>query len=74
MTAMSDPVRLTVPRGVLTELQSLTPEFTDRLHHLLERNTDNSLSPAELKELQYLVRISQFSQIVSMALALEPTQ
>ena len=40
----------------------------DRLHALLERNTDGGLSPVERSELETLVQMAQFGQILSMAL------
>lgn len=41
------------------------------MHALLERNTDGQLSASEKAELDTLVRIAEFGQIVSMALAIE---
>lgn len=47
---------------------SLSAKLTDRMHELLERNTDGALSAIEQAELETLVQMSQFGQIVSMAL------
>lgn len=47
---------------------ALSESLTERMHELLERNTDGLLSPTELEELQTLVRISQFGQILAMSL------
>jgi hypothetical protein len=38
------------------------------MHELLERNTDGTLSVNEKSELDTLVRVAQFGQIVSMAM------
>ena len=40
----------------------------DRMHELLERNTNGSLSPTERFELETLTQMAQFSQILAMAL------
>ena len=64
----SDRVAISVPRTVLSDIVQLTPELTDRMHMLLERNTDGKLEPAELRELQTLVHMVEFAQIVSLAL------
>jgi len=70
MSSVADPVTLTVPRTILAEVVALSAELTDCMHALLERNTDANLSATEREELQTLVQIAQFGQIVSMALAL----
>jgi hypothetical protein len=64
----ADPVTISVPRRVLTDIVQLSTELTDRMHELLERNTDGQLSPIEKSELAALVRVAEFGQIVSMAL------
>ena len=64
----ADPITLSVPRSVLTEIVQLSDELNDRMHELLERNTDGQLASSERAELETLVRIAQFGQIVSMAL------
>jgi hypothetical protein len=38
------------------------------MHRLLERNTEGALSPVEREELEKLVEMAQFGQLVSMAL------
>jgi hypothetical protein len=63
-----DPITFTVPRTVLTGIEQLSAELTDRMHELLERNTNGELRPVEQAELETLVQIAQFGQIVSMAL------
>jgi hypothetical protein len=68
MTQAIDPVTFSVPRTVLSDIVRLSSELTDRMHELLERNTDAQLGPTEKAELETLVRMAQFGQIVSMAL------
>ncbi len=68
MIQASDPITLTVPRTVLTGIAQLSADLTDRMHELLERNTNGQLQPVETAELQTLVQMAQFGQIVSMAL------
>lgn len=68
MTQTSDPIMFSVPRSVLSDIAQLSGELTNRMHELLERNTDEQLGPVERSELETLVRMAQFSQIVSLAL------
>ena len=67
MTHVADPVTISVPRRVLSDIVQLSAELTERMHELLERNTDARLGPVEKAELETLVRIAEFGQIVSMA-------
>jgi len=66
-----DSVTVSLPRTVLTDIVQLSSELIDRMHALLERNTDGQLSSAEKAELDTLVRIAEFGQIVSMALQMQ---
>ena len=68
MAQLADPVTFSVPRTVLSDIARLTDELTDRMHALLERNTDGQLAPSEKAELETLVQMAQFGQIVSLAL------
>ena len=68
MTQTTDPVTFSVPRTVLSEISRLSDQLTDHMHALLERNADGALSPTERSELETLVRMAEFGQIVSMAL------
>jgi hypothetical protein len=68
MTQAADPVTISVPRKILSDIAHLSAELTDRMHELLERNTDGQLTPSEQSELETLVRMAEFGQIVSMAL------
>ena len=68
MVQATDPVTISVPRTILLEIAQLSAELTDRMHELLERNTDGQLTRTERSELETLVRMAEFGQIVSTAL------
>jgi len=68
MIQAADPVIVSVPRTVLSDIVALSAELSDRMHELLERNTNGELGATEKSELQTLVRMAEFGQIVSMAL------
>ena len=63
-----DAVTLTLPRSAIADVVSLSDTLLDRMHELLERNTDGRLSPVEREEVETLVVMAQFGQLVSMAL------
>lgn len=67
MSSSADAVVLTIPRSIVPELPSLSKGLTDRMHGLLERNTDGSLTEAEREELSTLVEMAQFAQVLAMA-------
>jgi hypothetical protein len=71
MVQATDPVIISVPRAVLSTIVDLSAELTDRMHQLLERNTDGDLRSHEKAELETLVRVAELGQIVSMALQSE---
>ena len=73
MIQASDPITFSVPRAVLSDIVQLSQELNDRMHELLERNTDGQLGPTERSELETLVRMSQFGQIISSALMRQNT-
>jgi hypothetical protein len=68
MIKTADPITISVSRSMLADIVQLSGELTNRMHELLERNTDGSLTPTEQAELESLVRMAQFGQIVSVAL------
>ena len=68
MVQNADPITFSVPRAVLSDISHLSHKFNDRMHELLERNTDGALTPQESAELQNLVRMAEFGQIVDAAL------
>ncbi len=70
MGSAAEAVTLTLPRSAIPDVIQLSASLLDRMHDLLERNTDGTLSPLEREELDTLVKMAQFGQIVSMALNL----
>jgi len=44
MSQRADPVTVSVPRSILSDILTLSAELTDRVHQLLERNTDGALN------------------------------
>ena len=65
----SDTITLTLPGSSVGGILDLSAELTDRMHALLERNTDGKLTSLEKQQLDTLVRMAHFGQIVSMALS-----
>lgn len=63
-----DAVTVTLPRSAVGDVLSLSAALLDRMHDLLERNADGVLPAVEREELETLVQMAQFGQVVSMAL------
>ena len=72
MSTAAEAVTFTLPRSAIPDVITLSDTLLDRMHDLLERNTDGALSSIEREELDTLVKMAQFGQIVSMALKLPP--
>lgn len=72
MSAPADVVTITLPRSLLPELPAFASALDDRMHELLERNTEGTLGDAERAELESLVRMAQFAQILAMAAQQHP--
>lgn len=68
MGAPSDVITITLPRSIMPELPAFAGALNDRMHELLERNTDGTLSETERTELESLVQMAQLTQIFAMAL------
>lgn len=68
MIYATDPITISVPRTILSGIVELSAELRDRMHELLERNTDGALSPVERSELETLVRMAEFGQLVALAM------
>lgn len=62
-----DPVTLTLPASLASAIPSMAQRLVDRMHELLERNTDGQLSPHEHAELESLVDMAQFAQVFAAA-------
>ncbi|UQA59998.1 hypothetical protein [Polyangium aurulentum] len=67
MSSSTETVVLTLPRAIVPELPALSKSLVDRMHGLLERNTEGTLTAAEREELETLVQMAQFAQILAMA-------
>lgn len=68
MGQAGDALTLTVPRSAVGGVVELSAALLDRMHELLERNTDGALSAVEQQQLETLVLMAQFGQLVSTAL------
>lgn len=68
MAVATESVTLTLPRSAVGGVLSLSNTLLEQMHRLLERNTEGALSPVEREELEKLVEMAQFGQLVSMAL------
>ena len=72
MGSASDVVTITLPRSIVPELPTFASALNDRMHDLLERNTEGTLSESERAELESLVPKAQFAQILAMATQQRP--
>lgn len=64
-----ETITITLPRHVVEQISSPSTALLGRMHELLERNAEGSLTPLEQEHLETLVLLVQFSQIVSAMLA-----
>lgn len=71
MVMPSDTVTLRLPRALIPELPALAADLRARMHELLERNTEGLLTDVERAELETLVKMAEFAQLLALA-ALEP--
>jgi hypothetical protein len=62
-----DPITLTLPASVASAIPSMAQRLVDRMHELLERNTDGRLTPNEREELESLVDMAQIAQVFAAA-------
>ena len=67
MRTSTEPITLTLPPEVASELPTLSRQLNDRMHELLERNTNGELCPIERSELETLVYMAHFAQILALA-------
>jgi hypothetical protein len=72
MGSPTDVVTITLPRSIVPELPIFADALNDRMHDLLERNTEGTLSESERAELESLVQMAQFAQILAMATQQRP--
>jgi len=69
---LPDVITFTLPRSIVPELPAFANVLNDRMHDLLERNTEGALSENEHAELEGLVQMAQFAQILAMATQQQP--
>lgn len=69
MNKAGDSITLTLQRSTIGGFLALSAELMDRMHGLLERNMDGQLTRVENLELESLVQMVQFGQMVSIAIA-----
>ena len=67
MSAPTDLVTITLPRSIVAELPTFAGALNDRMHALLERNTEGTLTDTERLELETLVEMAQFAQVLATA-------
>jgi hypothetical protein len=67
MGSPADVVAIMLPRSIVPELPTFASALNDRMHSLLERNTEGTLSESERVELESFVQMAQFAQIFTTA-------
>ena len=67
MSALQGSITLSIPRQLVGELPALSADLVDRMHELLERNTEGALDATQRRELDTIVRMAQFSQVLMLA-------
>jgi hypothetical protein len=63
-----DLITISIPRAIVADISQFSSAFCDRMHELLEKNTDGKLTPVEKRELDALVRLAELAQIASTVL------
>ena len=65
----STNVTFSLDRRAADHITRMSPAMADRMHHLLERNTDGDLNPIEHAELEALVELAQVKHLLTLAIA-----
>lgn len=63
----SGSITVTLPASVAADIPVMAQRLVDRMHELLERNTDGHLSDAEREEVEALVEMAEFAQLFASA-------
>ena len=63
----TESITVTLPAGVAHEIPIMAERLVQRMHNLLERNTEGQLNDLEKDELQALVEMAEFAQVFAMA-------
>ena len=71
MNTTMDLVTIKVPRAFIDGLAEESASSTERMHALLERNTEGTITQAEHWELKFLVRLAKIGQILNLGLELQ---
>src|SRR5256885_8515762 len=64
---MPDSITLTLPASVAADIPVMAQRLVDRMHELLERNTDAQLTPAEREDAEALVEMAEIAQLLASA-------
>ncbi len=62
-----DTITLTLPAAIAQDVPAMAQGLLERMHQLLERNTDGTLTDQERGQLEGLVEMAQFAQILATA-------
>jgi hypothetical protein len=65
MNAQTDAITFTLPHAMIPDVMAISASLLDRMHHLLERNADGTLTDVEREEAATLVEMAQFSQLLA---------
>jgi hypothetical protein len=60
-------MKIELPRSFANQMSVISSQLTDRMHELLERNTDGALTEPEKQELEAIVNLAHMSEFFSMA-------
>lgn len=74
MSATTQFLSLSIPRALIREIPGLASDLLERMHALLERNTEGTLNVTERGELETLVHMAQFAQILALIAHDPPTR
>ncbi len=67
MITADDPVTVILPRSTVGGILSLSSELTDRMHGLMELNTDGRLTSFEKLELETVFQMTHFGRSLAAA-------
>ena len=68
MPLATESITLTFPRSAIGDVLSLSAALLERMHELLERNREGNLASQEQHELETLVLMAEFGQLISTAM------
>jgi len=68
-----ESITVTLPASVAHDLPIMAERLVERMHVLLERNTEGQLSELEREELEALVEMAEFAQVFATAVHRTPS-